>query len=59
MPCPGITLLKVTSGRLRPPGIVSSGLVEGRTPIHSHSSVHLLENQQDGLHNHPERCVVP
>lgn len=59
MPCRGITPLKVTSGRLRPPGIVSSGLVEERTPIHSRSSVHLLENQQDGLHNHPERCVVP
>lgn len=59
MLCRGTTPLKVTSGRLRPPGIVSSGLVEERTPFNSHSSVHLLENQQDGLHNHSERRVVP
>lgn len=59
MLCRGTTPLKVTSGKLKPPGIVSLGLVEERTPIHSHPSVHLLENQQDGLHSYSERCVVP
>lgn len=36
MLCRGTTPLKVTSGRLKPPGIVSFGLVEERTPFNSH-----------------------